>query len=148
MQIIQAQVGNILYPLIEGQPLPIAVGDTLKVLYSFRYKMPETGDVRVWASFYYYTLLGFFEREERAQTKQVITLEKSLEWKDYSGMIDIIIGQVTPDTYGLILELPDHGKEDKIENCLEVSTPPGIFDMIGPLLVIGLMAMIIPMVEE
>ena len=146
MQIAYAQVGNVLYPLAEGQPLPVAVGDTIKVFYAFKYKVAETTDVRIWASFYYYTMLGFFEREERAQTKGIITLEKALEWKDYSGEIDIVVGQATPDIYGLILELPDYKDvEDKTEDCIEVTAAPGIFDMIGPLLMLGLMAMMIPM---
>ena len=153
MQIVQAQVGNNLYPLIEGEPLPIVVGETIRVFYAFRYKMPERSDVRIWASLYYYTLLGFFEREERAQTKQIITLEKTLEWRDYSGEIDIVVSEATPDIYGLILELPDYsGVEEKIEDCIEVTAAPGIFDMIGPLLVLGLMAglvsMMAPMMEE
>ena len=152
MQIVQVQVGNVLYPLTEGQPLPVTVGDTIKIFYSFKYKMPQTSGVRIWASLYYYTLLGFFEREERAQTKQTITLEKALEWKDYSSVIDIVVGEATPDIYGLILELPDYKDvEDKIEACIEVTAAPSVFDMIGPLLGLGLMmgmvAMIAPMME-
>lgn len=153
MQIVQVQVGNVLYPLTEGQPLPVAVGDTIRVFYAFKYKLPKEGGVRIWASLYYYTLLGFFEREERAQTKQTITLEKALEWKDYSGEIDIVVGQATPDIYGLILELPDYKDvEDKIEACIEATAAPSVFEMIGPLLMMGLMmgmvAMIAPMMEE
>ncbi|GAI65266.1 unnamed protein product, partial [marine sediment metagenome] len=39
-----------------------------------------------------------------------------------------------------------------IDDCLEVAAIPGIFEMLGPLLMIGLMvgmvAMIMPMMEE
>lgn len=147
MQIINAQVGNVIYPLVEGQPFPINVGQTLRVFYSFKYKMPESGSVRLWASLYYYTILGFFEREEKAQTKGTIALEKALDWRDYSGSVDIIISSdCTPDIYGLILELPDYKDvADKREACVEVAKAPNIFDMIGPLLVLGLLAGMMPM---
>lgn len=153
MQITQVQVGNLLYPLAEGQPLPFAVGETIRVFYTFKYKMPKTGDVRVWTSLYNYSP-GYLDRKEAAQTKQVITLEKALDWKDYAGEIDIVIGQVSAGIYGLICELPDYGAEAEhhIDNCIEVTAPPSVFEMIGPLLVLGLMmgmvAMMAPMMEE
>ncbi|GAJ16191.1 unnamed protein product [marine sediment metagenome] len=151
MLIPQVQVGNVLYPLVEGQPLPIAVGETLRVFYSFNYRMPNAADVRIWASLYKYTL-GILNRKENAQTKQTVTLEKALDWKDYSGEIDIPVGDIDPGIYGLICELPGYDVEDSIDDCLEVAAAPGIMDMIGPLLVIGLMAVMVsmmtPMMEE
>lgn len=152
MQIAQViQVGNVLYPLTEGQPLPVAVGDTLKVFYAFKYKMPETTGVRIWASLYRYTM-GVLDRASAAQTKDKITLVKALEWKDYEDEIDIEIGQISSGTYGLICELPDSDVEHHIDDCIEVTAAPGIMEMIGPLLVIGLMAamvaMMAPMMKE
>ncbi|GAH98039.1 unnamed protein product [marine sediment metagenome] len=141
---MQVQVGNVIYPLAEGQPLPIAVGDTIRVFHSFSYKLPEAGDVEIWASLYKYTL-GILNREGKAQTKQTVTLEKALDWKDYSGEIDILVGDIDAGTYGLICELPDYDVDDSIDDCLEVAAVPGIMDMIGPLLVIGLMAIMVPM---
>ena len=151
MLIPQVQVGNTLYPLVEGQPLPIAVGEILRVFYSFSYKLPEASDVRIWASFYNYTI-GILNRKESAQTKQTITLEKALDWKDYSGEIDILVGDISPGIYGLICELPGYNIDERIDNCLEVAGVPSIMDMMGPLLVLGLMAgmvsMMAPMMEE
>ncbi|GAI07198.1 unnamed protein product, partial [marine sediment metagenome] len=137
-------VGNVIYPLTEGQPLPIKGGDTIRLFYAFKYKMPETTGVKIWASLYNYTL-GILNRQEKAQTKQTITLEKALEWKDYPGEIDIVIGEISSGTYGLICELPDHDLEERIDNCLEVAAVPSVFEMIGPLLVLGLMAGIVSM---
>lgn len=149
--ITQAQVGNVLYPLAEGQPLPISVGDTLRVFYAFKYKLPEESGVRIWASLYKYSL-GILDRQENAQTKETIILEKALDWKDYEGEIDIVIGDIGVGTYGLICELPDYDTEEHIDDCLEVSAPPSVFEMVGPILVIGLMAgmvsMMMPMMEE
>lgn len=147
MQLTYAQVGNLLYPLAEGQPLPIAVGETIKVFYAFSYKMPETADVRIWASLYRYTA-GILDRSSQAQTKGTITLEKALERKDYAGEIDIVIGQVSPGTYGLICELPDYGAEAErhIDDCIEVAAPPSLWSVIGSLLVLGLMAGLVGMI--
>lgn len=149
---MQVQVGNLLYPLVEGQPLPIAVGETIRVSYAFRYKMPERTSVRIWASHYNYTM-GVLNRQGQAQTKLTITLEKALEWKDYAGQIDIVVGQVSPGTYGLICELPDYKDvEHHIDDCIEVTAAPSVLGMIGPLLVLGLMAgmvsMMVPALEE
>lgn len=145
MLIPQVQVGNVLYPLVEGQPLPIAVGNTLKVFYSFDYRMPQAADIRIWASLYKYTL-GILNRDEKAQTKGTITLEKALVQEDYSGEIDILVGDISPGIYGLICELPDYDVDDSIDDCLEVAAAPGIMDMMMPLLTMGLMMVMIGMI--
>ena len=153
MQITQAQVGGFIYPLVEGQPLPVTVGETIRVSYAFRYKMPEDTSVRIWASLYRYTA-GILDRASQAQTKGTITLEKALDWQDYAGEIDIEVGQVSAGTYGLICELPDYGAEaeDHIDNCIEVAAAPSMLDMVGPLLMLGLMvgmvSMMAPAMEE
>lgn len=151
MQITQALAGNVLYPLVEGQPLPISVGETIRVFYAFNYKMPERTDVRIWASVHEY-VYGILNRRELAQTKEIITLVKTLEWKPYDGEIDIVVGDIGSGTYGLICELPDFDVEDRIDDCLEVAAVPSIFEMIGPLLVMGLMMGIMsimsPMMKE
>lgn len=138
MQIAQVQLGNVVYSLAEGQPLPITVGDTIKVFYSFTYKMPQRTDVRIWASLYRYTA-GILDRASAAQTKQTITLEKALDWIPYEGEIDIVVGSISAGTYGLICELPDYDTESHIDDSIEVSAPLNIWEMMGPLLIIGLM---------
>lgn len=148
MQITQALVGNVLYPLTEGQPLPISVGDVIRLFYTFSYKLPERTTVRIWASLYD-APLGWLNRKEAAQTKETITLEETLEWQDYSGEIDIVIGSIGSGIYGLIVELPDYDVEARIESCLEVAAVPSVFDMIIPLLILGLMAgIMLPMLKE
>ncbi len=135
---------------IDGQSVPLAEviakveGETLKVVYSFKYKVISAITINIWASLYQVT------RTELAQTKTTITLDEALDWKTYEGEIDIVIGAVSSGVlYGVICELPDYGVENKIEDCLEVSALPSIWDMLGPLLVIGLMAgMIMPMMKE
>ncbi|GAH18039.1 unnamed protein product [marine sediment metagenome] len=139
MQIAQILVGNVIYPLTEGQPLPIMVGDTLRVFFTFNYRLPKTTDVRIWASLYKYSL-GIIDRQGQAQTKEVITLEKTLsEWKPYEGEIDIVIGDMPLAIYGLILELPDYDEEERIDESLEVTGVPSIWESLGSLLILFLM---------
>ena len=151
MQITQVQIGNFLYPLTEGQPLPIKTGEVIRVFFAFRGKVPERTEVRIWASVYHY-VLDIMNRQEKAQTKGIMTLEATEELTDYETSMDITIGDIGSGLYGLIVELPDYDVSDKIDDCLEVAAVPGIFEMLGPLLMIGLMvgmvALISPMMEE
>lgn len=144
MQITQVQVGNLVYPLEEGQLLPIAVGDTLKVFYSFKYVMPKAGSIRVWASLWY-----GLTRVGPAQTKGSIDLEAAPVETPYEGEIDIVIGNIPAGKYGLICELPDYKDAwEKKEDCIEVTAAPSIWDSIGPLLVLGLMVGMVSMFKE
>lgn len=152
MLITGVQVGSSIYPLTEGQPLGVVVGETIRIFFAFKYKMPERTDAAIWASLYKYTV-GILDRQGKAQTKGTITLDETTEWKDYQGYIDIVVGSVPAGTYGLIVELP--GRKDaeaKIDDCIEVTAAPSIWEMIGPLLVLGLMvglvSMMAPMMEE
>ena len=159
MQIGQVQIGNTLYPLTEGQPLPIKAGDVIKVFFTIRGRVPQDTEVEIWASVYHYAL-GLLNKQEMAQTKGTTVLEATVEIKDYERVVDINIGEIVPGSglYGIIVEL--RGYEDvegnpmeaKIPDCLEFTATPGIFEMIGPLLVLGLMmglmSMITPMMGE
>ena len=153
MQIAQVQVNDTIYSLAEGQPLQIKVGDVIKVYFSFKANIPERMTVNIQAALYRYTF-GVLNRTPYAITKGTMTLESTGGVvQDYSTTIDItIVSGISSDTYGLIVELPDYDLQDKIDNCLEVPKEAGIMDMIGPLLMIGLMmglmSMVTPMMKE
>lgn len=133
---------------IDDNPTPLleiitkGVGETLKVAYSFKYKVVSAITINIWASLYQIT------RTEKAQTKTTITLDKALDWMTYEGEIDILIGEIGSGVYGVICELPDYAVEDKIDDCIEITVPPSMWDMIGPLLVLGIMAAIIPSITK
>ena len=159
MQIGQVQVGNFLYPLTEGQPLPIKAGDVIRVFFTIRGRVPQDTEVEIWASVYHYAL-GAINKQETAQTKGTTILEGTVEFKDYERAADIIIGEIIPGSglYGLIVELMGYKDaegnpiEAKIDDCLEFTATPSIWDMLPSLIGIGLMvfmmSMITPMVKE
>ncbi|GAI36273.1 unnamed protein product, partial [marine sediment metagenome] len=132
---------------IDGQSVPLTEviakgeGETLKVAYSFKYKVISPITINIWASLYQVT------RTEKAQTKATITLDAALDWETYEGEIDIVIGAVGSGVlYGVMLELPDYGVEDKIEDSVNVSAPPGMLESFAPLLMIGLMFGVVSMI--
>ncbi len=154
---MQVQIGNYIYPLIEGQPLQIPAGSTLRVFFSFSYMVDEDSSVSFWASLYQYRA-GLIDRISGAQTKSVITLPQSIEPTTYEGYIDIKlqpagmipVGGISPGIYGLLLEL--RGYEDvKIDDCIQVTEAPGIIsgitEMMGPLIMIAMMGMMVPMMS-
>ena len=147
MNITQAQVGYDIYPLAEGQPLPISVGQTLRVFFAFGYKVAETTTVPVWASLY--RRIPWLDRMEAAQSKSFITLDKAVDWQTYQGQIDIAIGNVSAGVYGLIVELPGFkDAEATVDDCIEVAASPGITEWMGPLMMIAMLGMVMPMVGE
>lgn len=133
---------------VDGQPIPLSeiitkgIGEALKVAYSFKYKVISPITIDIWASLYQIT------RTEKAQTKTAISLDKALDWKTYEGEIDIAIGEIGAGIYGVICELPDYGVEDKIDDCINITAPPSVFEMIGPILVLGILAAIIPSITK
>lgn len=147
MNIAMVQIGNTAHPLAEGQPVLVSVGQTLRVFYSFSYKVAERTSVPIWASLYQ-KIAGVVNRAEQAQTKTTITFDAAIAWQTYQGQIDIAIGSMGAGLYGLIVELPGFkDAEARIDDCIEVAAAPGIGDMLGPLMMIMMMGMIMPMME-
>ena len=140
---MQVQVGNYIYPLVEGQPLLIQAGQALRVFFSFSYKVAETTTIPIWASLYQ-RVAGIVNRVEAAQTKTTITLDKAIVWQTFEGYVDIAIGSgVKPGIYGLIVELPGFADADeRIDDSIEVAAAPGVMDWMGPLLMIAMVGML------
>ena len=145
---MQVQVGNYIYPLVEGQPLLIQAGQALRVFFSFSYKVAETTTIPIWASLYQ-RVAGIVNRVEAAQTKTTITLDKAIAWQTYQGQIDITIGSgVKAGVYGLIVELPGFADADeRIDDSIEVAAAPGVMDWMGPLVMLAVVGMMAQMTE-
>lgn len=136
-----------LVALANGEKVQLRPGDTLRVNYSFRYRIAKT--VSLWASLYLYSARFILNRVSGAQEKSAITLTESPEWQDYPGQIDIAIGSIGSGSFGLIVEMPAvPGMEAKIDDCIEVVAAPGITEWIGPLMVIAVMGMMVQMMPR
>jgi len=143
---MQVQAGANVYTLVAGQPLQVPAGGTLRVFYSFSYKVAETATVPIWASLYQKTL-GVVNRVGAAQTKTTVTLDAAIAWQTYEGYVDVAIGSgVKAGVYGLIVELPGFkDAEERIDDCIEVTAAPSMFEWVGPLIMIGMMGMMAQM---
>ena len=134
--------------LANGETVELRQGDTLRVSYSFSYKVAEEATIPIWASLYSRTL-GMINRAERAQTKGTTSLDASLSWTSCEGSIDIAIGDVSAGVYGLILEVPGAGDEAQyaIDDAVSVLGTPGILDMLPMLLMVLVMGMVMSVME-
>ncbi len=138
------KAGGYVYTLADGQPLPIQAGRTLRVFYTFSYKVAAATAVPVWGSLYRKTL-GAVNRVEQAQTKTSITLDPALTWQTGQGQIDIKIdSRVAAGIYGLIVELPGFA-EARVDDCIEVTAAPGLSEWMSPLIMIAMMGMMAQM---
>jgi len=146
---MQVHVGGNIYTLVEGQPLQIQAGQTLRVFFSFSYKVAETTTIPIWASLFQ-RIAGMVNRVEAAQTKTTITLDTAIAWQTCQGYVDIAIGSgVKAGLYGLIVELPGFEEaEESIDECIEVTAAPGMTEWVGPLIMIAMMGMMAPMMGE
>ena len=65
---MQVLIRGQVYTLTEGVPVQVAVGETIRVFYSFQYRALQGATVQLWASLYRYSL-GVLDRMAQAQTK-------------------------------------------------------------------------------
>ena len=147
MTITQIQIGDTFHSLAEGELVEIKEGDTIRVYFSFRGRVPVKTEVSVWASVYH-MVAGFVNRQEWAQSKGITTLEASGTFVDYSTTIDIHVTKpITSGEFGLLLEFPDYDLSDMTGACLYVYAPPSILDMIPLLIVVMMMSMMMNMMS-
>ena len=143
--------------LASGQVIELSVGDTLRISVSFKYVVAEDTTVTLRACPYQYTV-GVLDRIGGSCGEADIELERSTTAKLKEATVDMPIvpaaeGGIANGTYGLIAEILGTDAEDHIDDCLIISgNPVSMMEMVGPLLVIGLMAamvgMMAPMMEE
>lgn len=139
------QISGLTIAKADLEAIAVSVGQTLTVPYSFNYKVAETTDIQVRAALYRYTA-GVLDRSSLAITTEAVTLGKALAFQPYSGEIDIVIGAVGPGLWGLICELPGYNVEQHIDDCIDVAAVPSMWEIIGPLLVLGLMVGMVSMI--
>jgi hypothetical protein len=146
-------VSTSLGALAAGEQVQLSVGDTLRVSVGFKYVVAEDTIVTLRACPYQYTL-GILDRIGSCCGEADIELERTTTAKLKEATVDVPIiaaaeGGIEDGTYGLIAEIPGSDTEDKIDDCLVISgNPAGITDMLPMLMVVMMMGMMMPMMEE
>lgn len=130
-----------------GEKLFVSRGETIRVLYSFEYRYPEPLDTQIKAALFTRTWYGSVHPVGEALNRKTITLDAAPDWTGYSGEIDIALGAIDGGVYGLMVELAEFGEGVYEDNVIEVEAAPGITDLIGPMLMIAMMAMMVPMAQ-
>lgn len=134
-----------------GGQVQLSVGDTLRVSVSFKYTVAEAVTVTLRACPYQYKA-GVLDRIGGSCGSAEISLEATLTPKTKEATVDMPIvpaaqGGIADGTYGLIVEV--NGAEQHIDDVLVITgNPPGIMDMIAPMMMVMMMSMIMPMMEE
>jgi len=135
------------------------VGDTVRVTASFLYTVGADTSVTVQAGPYHY-IAGVLDRIGACFGSTVVSLPKTTTPIEKQFTIDFTLtpasiigtGGIQAGTYGLIVELPGTDFNVKQDDVLLVVAAAGIMDMIGPLLVSGIMmfmvSMVTPMMKE
>lgn len=135
--------------LAEGEQVQLGPGDTLRVSCSFKYTVAQATTVTLWAS------LGTGVIRSDMESFKEISLEATLTPKTWEGDIDINIptsGEENAD-YWLRAEIEGH-PETQTQTpgnpilIRGMPTPIPIWDLIPMLMVVGIMGMIMPMMEE
>jgi hypothetical protein len=133
------------------EPKTFNVGDTIRVTASFVYTVAADTLVTVQAGPYHY-IVGILDRIGASFGKATVDLPMALTPTEKQFTVDFKLSGIDAGTYGLIVEIPGTDINVKQDDVLIVAAAPSVFEMIGPLLVIGLMAamvsMMAPMMEE
>jgi len=149
-------VNTSLAALATGEQVQLSVGDTLRVTVGFKYTAAEATIVTLRACPYHYTM-GVLDRIGGSCGEADIELERSTVLKLKEATVDMPVvaaaeGGVSDGTYGLIAEILGTDVEYHIDDCLVISGNPtldgGLMDMIPMLMVVMMMGMIMPMMEE
>lgn len=139
--------------LAAGEQVQLSVGDTLRVSVSFKYTVAEDTIITLRACPYHYTM-GVLDRIGGSCGEAEIELERSTTLKLKEATVDMPIvpaaeGGIADGTYGLIAEILGTDVEAHIDDCMVISgNPAGITDILPMLILVMMMGMIMPMMEE
>ena len=133
-------VNTSLSALAAGEQVELAPGDVLRVSCSFKYVVAQAITVVLWAS------LGLGIGRD-IESFEEISLEATLTPKTWTGDIDILIPSgKTAGTYWLRAEIEGYPEtQTTISDAVTISGVPSVFEMVGPLLGLGLMVGIVGM---
>lgn len=126
------------------------VGDVVRVTVGFSYTVGQDITVTLRACPYQY-ILGVLDEIGSCCGEVNITLPKAVTLATKTEMVDFYLkpvaeGGIEDGTYGLKVEILGADVEAKLDDVLVISgNPVGIMGMIGPLLTLGVLMMMMPM---
>jgi len=135
------------------EPKTFNIGDTIRVTASFLYTVGADTSVTVQAGPYQYKL-GILDRIGSCFGSTEVSLPKATTPTEKQFTIDFILlpsaqGGIKDGTYGLIVEIPGTDFNAKQDGVLVVTgNPASIWDMIPMLVMVMMLGMIMPMMEE
>jgi hypothetical protein len=131
--------------LAAGEQVQLGPGDTLRVNLTFNYAVAQAITVTLWGA------LGLGLGRDIESFKD-IDLEAAVTPKTWSGYIDIPIpaSGKTNGTYWLQVEIKGYPEtQTRVDGAVVISgMPGGILDMLPALVVVMMLGMIMPMMEE
>ena len=131
--------------LAAGEQVQLSPGDTLRVSCSFKYTVAEAVTVVLWAS------LGIGLGRD-IESFEEISLEATLTPKTWEGYIDIPIPTSGKNNgiYWLQAEIKGYPEtQTRINDAVVISgMPVSVWEMIPTLMVLMMMGMVMPMMEE
>jgi len=131
--------------LAAGEQVQLGPGDTLRVNLSFKYTVAQAITAVLWAS------LGLGLGRDIESFKE-ISLEATLTPKTWTGYIDIAIptSGKSNGTYWLMAEVKGYPEtQAKVDDAVIISgMSVGIMDILPTLMMVMMMGMVMPMMEE
>ena len=125
-----------------GQQVQLGPGDTLRVNVSFKYVVSRGTTVTLWG----WLALGFGRDIEAFKE---ITLDATIIPMTWEGYIDIPIPTSGKSDGSYTLGVEVNGTEDKIPDAVVISgMPTSVWETVPMMMVVMMMGMIMPMMEE
>ena len=130
------------------EPKQFAVGDTIRVTFTFKYAVGEDTTITLQAVPYRY-LLGILDRIGASAGTKELRLAKASEPKDVQESIEFTLKGISSGTYGLLVEVPGTTYGAKADGVLVVAGAPDPWTgMMGMMMMLMMLGMVVPMATE
>lgn len=139
---------QIAFAPLELAPKQFAVGDTIRVTFAFKYTVGADTTITIQAVPYQYRL-GILDRIGASAGHKEVSLQKSTDPQELQESVDFTLRNITPGTYGLLVEVPGTTYGAKADDVLIVSEAPSPWTgMFGMMMMLMMLGMVVPMVTE
>ena len=132
---------------LELTPKQFAVGDTIRVTFTFKYAVGADTAITIQAVPYQYRL-GILDRIGASAGHKEVRLAKATEPEEVQESIDFTLRDIAAGTYGLLVEVPGTTYGAKADDVLIVTEAPSLWTgMFGMLMMLMMLGMMMPMLQ-